>query len=308
MLRDVRQRLLHDAVERRLDLRREAGQRRGVASTSTAIPVCSAERLCQPLERRYEAEVVERLGRSSTARRRTLWSVSTTCSRSSAAAARAASAVSASSTRFRPSRIEVSAWPVSSWSSRASRRALELLPLDHPAERVAGDPVGEVDGHGCARGEGLGQAQLLVGEAGVGAATCCARRSRRSPGRRRSAARTARSAGPCAGRAPDRPRHRRGSSRRARCGAARARGRSSTRSRPKHVPTEALRRRARPPPRFGGRRPRLEARSRRARRRSACGGRVAIRSSSGRSSVSPASALPTSVSDSSCASQRVADS
>ena len=60
-------------------------------------------------------------GRSSTARRRTSWRALTTCSRSSARAARAGWSASASSSGFSPSRIEVSACPVSSWSSRASR-------------------------------------------------------------------------------------------------------------------------------------------------------------------------------------------
>ena len=61
-------------------------------------------------------------GRSSTARRRTSCSAATTSSRSSASAACAGPSASASSSGFSPSRIEVSAWPVSSWSSRASRR------------------------------------------------------------------------------------------------------------------------------------------------------------------------------------------
>ena len=46
---------------------------------------------------------------------------------------------------------------------------LELLRLDDPAQRVAGDACGEVDGDSGAWGEGLGQAQVGIGEARVGA-------------------------------------------------------------------------------------------------------------------------------------------
>ena len=46
---------------------------------------------------------------------------------------------------------------------------LELLRLDDPAERVAGDPRRQVDGDCGTRSEGLGQAQVGIGEARVGA-------------------------------------------------------------------------------------------------------------------------------------------
>ena len=46
---------------------------------------------------------------------------------------------------------------------------LELLRLDHAAQRVAGDAGGEIDGDGGARGERLGEAQVGLGEARVGA-------------------------------------------------------------------------------------------------------------------------------------------
>ena len=81
-------------------------------------------------------------GRSSTASRRTSWSVATT---SSADRRRRLARLVGARRRPRracsPSRIDVSAWPVSSCSSRASRRALELLRLDDAAQRVAARPA-----------------------------------------------------------------------------------------------------------------------------------------------------------------------
>src|SRR5919197_580448 len=93
-----------------------------LASRSTAIPVCSEKDSVSRSSAAARPKSSSTFGRSSTARRRTSWSVATTSSRSSATAARFSSFSSASSSGFRPSRIDVSAWPVSSWSSRASRR------------------------------------------------------------------------------------------------------------------------------------------------------------------------------------------
>ena len=135
---------------------------------STAIPDCSPNASASRSSAGARPKSSSALGRSSTARRLTFWSVSTICSRSSAAAARADSGELASSTCFRPSRIEVRAWPGLVVELAREPAALELLTRDHPAQRVAGDPVGEVDGHRRARAEGLGQAQVLVGEARVG--------------------------------------------------------------------------------------------------------------------------------------------
>ena len=52
-----------------------------------------------------------------------------------------------------------------------SRKAapLELLCLDDPTQRVAGDTGGEVDRDSRAWSEGLGQTQVGIGEACVGA-------------------------------------------------------------------------------------------------------------------------------------------
>ena len=95
---------------------------------STAIPDCSPNASASRSSAGARPKSSSALGRSSTASRLTFWSVSTICSRSSAAAARADSGEPASSTCFRPSRIEVRAWPVSSWSSRASRRRSSSCP------------------------------------------------------------------------------------------------------------------------------------------------------------------------------------
>ena len=61
VLDDVRQRLLHDAVERGLDLRRRAARRRAAPRARPSMPGLLAKRRREPLERRDEAEVVERL-------------------------------------------------------------------------------------------------------------------------------------------------------------------------------------------------------------------------------------------------------
>ena len=123
VLDDVRQRLLHDPVERGLDLRRAGARRR--AGLDVDVDARSPRRPCRARRSSAgdEPEVVERLGRSSTARRRTSCSVATTSSRSAATGrAQLLVALSTSSSACRPSRMDVSAWPVSSWSSRASRR------------------------------------------------------------------------------------------------------------------------------------------------------------------------------------------
>ena len=270
VLGDVRQRLLDDPVERGLDL-----GRRGAVDVEVRLDVdrdARSARRTPPRAARARGRARSRRAPSAAARRR-----AGARSGASRRSARAAAAAAARAVLGVPRLLD----PLQAEQDRRQRLAglvvelareppaLELLPLDHAAERVAGDAVGEVDGDRRARGERLGEPQLLVGEARVGARACCGRRSRRSPGRRRSSARTGPSAGRSAGRPPGRPRCPRASSRRARCGAARARGRSSSRSRARNVPTQLLGLRA------GGRldpqvaAARRAARSRRARRRSA---------------------------------------
>ena len=135
---------------------------------STAIPDCSPKASASRSSAGARPKSSSALGRSSTARRLTLWSVSTICSRSSAARrarrlgrVRLLDVLQAEQDRRQSLPglvVELAREPAT----------LELLPRDHPAQRVAGDPVGEVDGHRSARAEGLGQAQVLVGEARVG--------------------------------------------------------------------------------------------------------------------------------------------
>ena len=74
VLGDVRQRLLDDAVERGLDLRRQALDCR-VASRSTAMPVCSAKPSVSRSSAGTSPKSSSAFGRSSTASRRTSWSV-----------------------------------------------------------------------------------------------------------------------------------------------------------------------------------------------------------------------------------------
>ena len=75
----------------------------------------------------------------------------------------------------------MSAWPVSSCSSRASRRrSSSCASIDAP-EGVARDALGQVDGDRRARRERLGQAEVVVREARRPGRACRGRRSRRSP-------------------------------------------------------------------------------------------------------------------------------
>ena len=114
MLDHVRERLLHDPVERSLDLGREP-LRPIRASESTPIPSLRRRSRQEAFERRHEPG--SRRAPSARARPRA-------CGRSAASSPRAhgprPSRVPSPSAR-RPGRIDVNACPVSSWSSRASR-------------------------------------------------------------------------------------------------------------------------------------------------------------------------------------------
>ena len=105
---------------------------------------------------------------------------------------------------------------------------LELLRLDDPAQRVAGNAGREVDRDGGARRERLGEPQVGLGEARVAAFPVVGDDHADRPARRRRAGRRARCGRRGAGPTPGRPRGRRGASRPARRGGARARGRSSS--------------------------------------------------------------------------------
>ena len=87
VLDDVRQRLLHDPVERRLDLGREPLVAELRLEARTRIPVCSANVSRRRSSAATRPKSSSAFGRSSTASRRTSWSVATTSSRTSASAA-----------------------------------------------------------------------------------------------------------------------------------------------------------------------------------------------------------------------------
>ena len=108
VLDDVRERLLHDPVERRLDLARQPrlAERRVEVD---ANPRLLGERLGQPLERGHETEVVEHGRTQLDGEPAHVLERVDDGSRSSASAARAGWSASASSSGFRPRRIEVSA-------------------------------------------------------------------------------------------------------------------------------------------------------------------------------------------------------
>ena len=184
---------------------------------------------------------------------------------------------------------------------------LELLRLDDPAQRVAGDTRGKVDGDRGAWSEGLGQAEVGIGEAWVGAIPVVGDDHADRPAGGDRAGRRGRCARRAVGPLPGRPRGRRGASRPARPGAARAPGRSSSLL-ARAARRRSHRRRCRRPPRSAASRRRRAARSSPGVRRSASRRRRAISSSRRASSISLASAVPTSFSASSCSDQDVAAS
>ena len=116
------ERLLHDAVERRLDLRRKALRRRAPTRRRPRCSPCSLDDVSRAA--RAPARGRSRRAPRAAARRRA-------GGRPAASRRRARGARPprlgrrrcrlASSSAFSPSRIDVSAWPVSSCSSRASR-------------------------------------------------------------------------------------------------------------------------------------------------------------------------------------------
>ena len=121
MLDDVRQRLLDDPVERRLDLARQPL----VAELRLEVDA-HAGLLAERVARAARAPARARSRRAPTGAARPRAGARPGASRRrararDATAARASSVAALCSSGFRPSRIDVSAWPVSSCSSRASR-------------------------------------------------------------------------------------------------------------------------------------------------------------------------------------------
>ena len=120
VLDDIRECLLNNPVQRRLD--GAAGDRSSADSTSTSRPVCSptvaASRSSAGTRPKSSRAFGAQLDREPA-------HVSATCRRLARGRrdrARALVARRCILDRAQPSRIDVSDWPVSSWSSRASRR------------------------------------------------------------------------------------------------------------------------------------------------------------------------------------------
>ena len=126
------------------------------------MPVCSAKPWVSRSSAGTRPKSSSTLGRSSTASRRTSCSVATTSSRSSATASG-----------------DCAVEPLEAEQDRGQRLAglvvqlareplpLELLGGDDPAQRVALHPLRELDRDRRARGEGLGEPHVVVGEAGI---------------------------------------------------------------------------------------------------------------------------------------------
>ena len=216
VLDDVRQRLLDDAVDRRLDLGSAAARRRGSPRGRRGARTArgTSRRAARPRGRARS-----RRGRTAAARPRA-------AARPAASRRRARGRTrsppgpprpeTACSSGFSPSRIEVSAWPVSSCSSRASRlRSSSCAATTRPrTSRLT--RCERLTRRRRARAEGLDEPQVVVVNAGVAPALSCTittpiGRPARPAGRRAPSGR--RAAALPAGRSPGPP----APSRRARC-------------------------------------------------------------------------------------------
>ena len=227
VLDDVRQRLLDDPVERGLVLRRRASTgERDVELDVEPAPLGDDGR--QPLERRLRGRSrrapAGAARPSGAARRRAP-------SRRARGSGRAAPRPTCSSSAFSPSRIDASAWPVSSCSSRASRLRSSSCPSS--SARTASRPTRSESS--IARAARFANASrdphVGVGEARVGAALVVGDDDADGAARGRSAARRARRSRRRAAARSGRPRGRRSASRSAPRAAARASGRPSSASR-----------------------------------------------------------------------------
>ena len=166
VLHDVRQRLLHDPVERRLDLGRQAvarragPRRRRRARTARPGSPRAARRRARDRSRRARSGAARPRagGRPAASRRR----------------ARGAPRWPRAPRRSRSTVVEV----LEAEQDRRERlaglvvqlagepRALELLRLDDAAQRVAAHALGEVDGDRRPRGERLGEADVVLRRSG----------------------------------------------------------------------------------------------------------------------------------------------
>ena len=259
VLDDVRQRLLHEPVERRLGLGREPLSP-SIAATVARIPVRSAKRSREPLERGHEPEVVERArpqldGEAAHVLERLddeLAKRRPRPARPPRRSRRRGSPSARAGSRSAPVRSRRAA-PGRAAGARAPARRSRAAPCRaRPAPRGRPRPR-----------RGRRRSRRAAGRrprSGAPCRACRAPRRSRSRGRARPAARRAPSGCRGAGPRPGRPRGRRSPSRPGRCGAARARGRSST----GHVPAVARAARSAVPqrrrrPRRGGRRRRARA-------------------------------------------------
>ena len=200
----------------------------------------------------------------------------------------------------------MSAWPVSSCSSRARRRRSISCPSITPPQRIALDAAREIDGDGGALGEVLGEPQVgvreprvatlpVVGEGNPDRAVARQQRHVQARGRRRNCRATSWTTSGSSSTASTRSLRPRASTRadlRLGAGSRRAAARSAARRR---SPRSA----GRPPPATRSRRRERGSARVAARRRAAAA--VAAR-------ARPASAALISCSDSSCRDQAVADS
>ena len=242
VLRHVRQRLLHDPVERGLDLGRRGARESRFVWMSTAIPVCSPKASASRSSAGARPKSSSALGRSSTASRRTSWSVVDDL---------LAQLRGRRARRLGELRLLDALQAEQDRGQRLAGLVVELAREPRGARAPAPRPPGAARRGRPAR---RGRRPRPRARAKVSARRRSSSVKRGSApelvvrgdhadraGRRRSSARRAPSAGRRAARAPGRPRRPRASSRPARCAAARARGRSSSRARRASCPTQLLR-------------------------------------------------------------------
>ena len=140
-------------------------------SNSTEIPVASVNVSTSRSSAATRPKSSSAFGRNSTASLRTSCSVATTSSRRLASAAGASAAVS---TALRPSSTEVSAWPVSSCSSRASRRRSSSCPSITRRSESRCNATRKIDRNRRTLAEVLGESQVRVREPRIARRRSCA--------------------------------------------------------------------------------------------------------------------------------------
>ena len=223
VLHDVRQRFLDDAVERRLDLRRQPlvevrfDGRLDAASLGEGLA-----RAARP-----QARDRSHRGRTAAARPRVPERPGAPGRRVRGRRLRHAPrppCVCAPPIALSPSRIDVRAWPVSSWSSSARRRR-SLPGRRRRAARCRARRAPTVRPRPPRAGEDLGEPEVAVGEARVRPSLSCTAMTR-SPWPPRDSGTYRPVRAPSAASLTGRRRGRRAASRRARSAAARARDRT----------------------------------------------------------------------------------